>query len=434
MLTIVQCHLSLTPQFTTLATELAFASVTTLLLYKNDKKKLLWGILLFFLSIECRFQAAFIPYLICAPLFLIQLYQDYQLKRKQTLHIACGLLLMVIISLSAKCITYHGDIWNQFNEYNSARGYLADQPMAQWHASTLHNEEDSLAYELFYKYRIFDMNILTPQKLTAYKQHYEEESFKSAKFNSHAYIEYYKKIGGVIILILIISTYILLGYQKQWKKIITLTLCCIIFGITNLYMASLCFPKERTLLCNISTLTFATLWITRKHKLFISHMVFIISLFYTVYFSKITYYDYINTITSHNDIIEVENMLNKYNGDRVMIPVPTALTPEAFHTNKSPVGRKGIIQGWMHIPPIAEKKYQPFTTFTENGTPILVKNTSSEQIDIIRKLLQIHYRQRTFVQTIKSSQNYQLIQIKKENKSSIKSVTNLNKIPKEIKE
>ena len=73
---ITQVYLSLTPQFTTLATQLSFASLILLLSPNGGKKKYWLSILLFFFATQFRLVAAFLPYMIACPLFLKDMNQQ----------------------------------------------------------------------------------------------------------------------------------------------------------------------------------------------------------------------------------------------------------------------------------------------------------------------------------------------------------------------
>ena len=66
----------------------------------------------------------------------------------------------------------------------------------------------------------------------------------------------------------------------------------------------------------------------------------------------------------------------------------------------------------MHFYPKSNLKYQPFTAFTE-GLPLLVNKKSIEQIDMIQKLIYMHYKLRTHTKIINESEHYLLIKIVK---------------------
>ena len=65
---VTQVYLSLTPQFTTLATQLSFASFILFFSQNEGKKRFMFSLLLFFFAVQLRLAAAFIPYMIACPI------------------------------------------------------------------------------------------------------------------------------------------------------------------------------------------------------------------------------------------------------------------------------------------------------------------------------------------------------------------------------
>lgn len=413
--TLVQIHLSLSPQYTLLASYLAFASFIAFLNIKRNKNNAILAIMLFLASLELRFLAPYMPYLIGSPLLLFILKTEKQL-RKYFFFTFVGLTLATTASYTASHMGhYKSEKWKEFREYNEARGNLADNRFAQFHATTLHNTEDSIAYELFYRYRLFDKDILTKSKLQSYDKYYAKHRLDCIRFNKNEYIDYFLNNGLCIVFFIAFISVASLSFLKKRTECIIIMGTWGIFGLCVAYMASTNFPKERVLLCCMVCVLFVTLYNIRENKT-IYKILFFISCIYFAYFYTIKVYeDFIRTTSPHNDVTEVESLLNQYHGGRVMLPVPTALTPEAFHTSISPIGKKGIIQGWLHVYPETKEEYQRFTAFTDKDIPLLTKKTSTEQIGLIQELLYIHYGQRTIVDTLDQSENYVLLRIRKDN-------------------
>ena len=410
--TAIQIHLSLTPQHTLLSSSLAFASLTAVI---NTRRNRLYGIIavvLFLLSLEYRFKAAFIPFIICLPLLCLY-FLKYKQLRKTYATILIALTCVTALSYLFSRHGYSDGEWRDFREYNGARGYLADNRLAQFHATTMHNTEDSIAYELFYRYRIFDKNILTKEKILSYKHFYEKNVIDSIRFNKNEYTGYFCANGFIFSAVILFFS--LLWSVTHRRKASTLTILgsTILFIMCVIQMASTSFPKERVLLCSMVSVLLVALESNRKDLRFFIPATLATCLYFTWFYSSRVYDDYIRTTSPHEDVAEVESMLNKYEEGRVMLPVPTALVPEAFNTHGSPIGKKGIIQGWLHIYPLAPKKYQKFTVFTETGMPLLTKKSATEQIPIIQQLLLLHYKQQTLVDTLEESPNYLLLRIRK---------------------
>lgn len=109
---------------------------------------------------------------------------------------------------------------------------------------------------------------------------------------------------------------------------------------------------------------------------------------------------------------ETESILNEVPYQKVYMPVPSCIDPEAFHSSNSPIAYKTVIQGWLQIFPEEDLKYRYLTAFS-NGLPILVKKEAKEQVQIIKELLNIHYGIKTEIKILRTSNNYELIQLQK---------------------
>ena len=411
--TLVQIHLSLSPQYTLLASDLAFASFIDLININTNKNNAILAIILF-LS-ELRFQASYIPYIIGSPLLIYFFKTEKQLRKSFSLTFV-GLIIVATASYTASHTGYYkSEKWKDFREYNEARQNLADNRFAQFHAITLHDAEDSIAYELFYRYRLFDKDILTKSKLQSYDRYYAKHTLDCISFNKNEYIDYFSNNGLYIIFFVVFISLASLLFQKKRVETIIIIGTWTIFGLCVAYMASTSFPKQRVLLCSMVTVLFVTLYSIRESKTLYKILCLISCIYFAYFYTIKIYEDYIRTTSPHNDVTEVESLLGRHHGGRVMLPVPTALTPEAFHTSTSPIGKKGIIQGWLNVYPESKEEYQRFTTFTDKDIPLLTKKTATEQIGLVQKLLYMHYGQRTKVDTLDQSENYVLLRIRKDN-------------------
>ena len=177
---------------------------------------------------------------------------------------------------------------------------------------------------------------------------------------------------------------------------------------------SVSFAKERVMFCSYVALLFVILCFVSSYS---RHSKFIIIAVSVVYSIQYLYKDYEcvkDSCTPRPIIAETEMMIEKIKDSKVMLLVPTCLTPEAFHTSQSPIFKNSIVQGWMHFYPKADLSCQPFTAFTD-GLPILVVKKSVEQLDIIQKLLKLHYNIDSKTVILEESDNYYLVKIKKIN-------------------
>ena len=291
--TLIQIHLSLSPQYTLLASYLAFASFLAFLNIKRNKNNAILAIILFLASSELRSQAPYMPYIIGSPL-LLYIFKTKKQLRKSFFLTFVGLIIAATTSYTASHTGhYKSEKWKEFRVYNEARGNLADNRFSQFHATTLHNPEDSIAYELFYRYRLFDKDILTKSKLQSYDSYYSKRRVDCIRFNKNEYIDYFSNNGLYIILfVAFISLASLISQKKRAESIIIIGTWTI-FILCIAYMASTNFPKERVLLCCMTSVLFVTLYSIRENK----KLYKILCLISCIYFA------YFYTIKVHEDYI-----------------------------------------------------------------------------------------------------------------------------------
>ena len=408
---ITQVYLSLTPQSTTLATQLGFASFILLFSKNGGRKRYLLSWLLFFFATQMRFVAAFIPYMITCPLFLKNIDLQSSMWWKEKVWIM-GIILVAAVSFCVERNVYSSEEWKSFNTVNNARGYIVDNPMAINYSHELKDEEDRLAFDLYYRYRIFDLNILTPEKLDEYQHVFKQRTYDSIRFNGRDYIKTYWNMGGWMVVLLCLWLSYELVRKHRWFALCLCLASIAMFVLANLNMMSTSLAKERVMLCSYVALLFTLLYFVFAYSRY-SHVIIIA----VCAVSSIQYlckdYECIkDSCTPRPIIAETEMMIEKIKDSKVMLLVPTCLTPEAFHTSQSPIYKNSIVQGWMHFYPKADLSCQPFTAFTD-GLPILVVKKSVEQLNIIQKLLKLHYNIDSKKVILGESDNYYLVKIEK---------------------
>lgn len=406
---LIHVYLTFTPQSTMLSTELGFASFLMMLNANKSKWKYTVSIILFFIGIQMRFDGVFIPYMIGCPLFLKNLsFKNFSwIKDKIYLVI---LLVVAGVCLFANKSSYESEDWTRFKSYNNARGFLADNPFLADYEDSIKDEEDLLAYRLFYKYRIFDQNILTQKKIDNYKEHFSDSVYSIINKNLSSYISGYKENGGFLVfLILLVGLFVLIK-NKNWQNVILFSLITILFAIANLYMMTTGPMKERVILFTYITFIFSTSALCLKNRLFQLGSILLFTIYFGYCYFKKDYTIACDSRIERKLVCETEKMLSTCKDDKVLLPVPTELTPELFSTSKSIIGKKGIIQGWMHIYPKADLSYQPFTSLVD-GIPVLIRKNSMEQITIIQRLIQLHYHIDSTIKLCDESENYFLLKL-----------------------
>ena len=408
---ITQIYLSLTPQFTTLATQLSFASFILLFSKHGGRKRSTLGLLLFFFATQFRIAAALLPYMITWPLFLKDMDLRSSMWWKEKLWLI-GIILVVLVSYGADKYTYRSEGWKTFNDINDARGYMADNPMAVSYSSEIKNEKDRLAFDLYYRYRIFDLNILTPEKLEEYQQIFKQRTFDTIRFNGRNYLKTYWNMGVGMIVLLCMWLFYELVHRHCWFVLFLCVTSISMFSLANLNMMSTSFAKERVMLCSYVTLLFVILYLLSAYSRYSQYVVIVVCIVSSIQYIYKDYECIKDTIRPRPIIAETESMIEKVKESKVMLPLPSNVTPEVFHTSKSPIYKNSIIHGGMHFYPKVDKRYLPFTAFVD-GLPLLVRKNFVEQLDIIQKLLEMHYGIKSQQRIVDQSENYYLVKIEK---------------------
>ena len=408
---VTQVYLSLTPQFTTLATQLSFASLVLLLSNNGGKKRCWLSLLLFLFATQVRLSAAFIPYMIACPLF----FKDIEIKSSQWLKERVwllGIFFVAIVSFGAEKYVYRTAEWKSFNAINDARGYMADNPMVMDYPQEIKDEEDRLAFDLYYRYRIFDLNILTPEKLEKYQLVFKKRAFESVLFNSCDYLKSYFKMGGLLAVLLVLWLSYELIHKRNWLVLFLCGLSLFMFLLASVNMMSASYAKERVLLCTFMTFLFSLLFFINSYSRYSHCIIVTVCIIFSVQYLRKDYLKIKRDFDSKLIVAETEDMIERVNASKVMVTSSVYLIPEAFHTSNSPMLSNTILHGWIHCYPKADLQCQPFTALVD-GLPILVTKETTEQLEIIQKLLIMHYGVRTEQIVEAESEHYYLVKLKR---------------------
>lgn len=401
--------ISLMPTNTGLASVLGFTSLLLMFQANGSKKEYLLGALTFFLAAEMRYAAAFIPYMVACPVFLLGFGLKNRTWWAHRIWLV-GLLLLAFISNCGVKQYYNGDEWQTFKQYNSARGTLADNPTLANYYKTFGDEEDDLALDLFAQYRIFDQDILTLENIRSIQTQLKSDKQESIRQNIKTYVELYYRLGGIFIFLLAFWIGVELSMRKQWFGVIQFVGTVVFFILANLHMMSSSYAKERVCLYALVSFLFAIMVIAYRRVRFFNVLLFCTCFYMGGKYIKKDYYELKGSLKERTSLVETEEILSRCSAEKVMLTVPTELVPEAFHVSESPIGKKGIIQGWMHIHPKSPKKYQSFKSFTE-GFPLLVQKDAIEQVAMIQRLIELHYGIATKQVVLDETESLYLIQL-----------------------
>lgn len=404
-------YVTLVPTNTILASILGFTSMLLMYQANGNKREYLLGIVTFFMATEMRYAAAFVPYMITCPIFL----NDFSLKCKtwwsHRIWLA-GVLAMAFLTNWGMKQNYKGEEWETYQQYNRVRGALADNPALENLSSTFGDEEDNIALDLFSQYRIFDREILTLEKIKSIQKQMKDANQVTVKQNAKTYVVMYYRLGGWFILLLAVWIGVELLIKREWLSLVQFVGAVSFFVGANIHMMSTSYAKERVCLYALLSLLFALMIIAYKKVRLYKVLLFCTCLYMGYKHVKKDYYELHESLAERTSLVETEQILARCSAEKVMMTVPTELVPEAFHVSESSIGKKGIIQGWIHFHPKSPKKYQSFKAFAE-GFPLLVQKESIEQIAMIQRLIELHYGIKTEQKVLDETETLYLIQLDK---------------------
>ena len=411
ILCITHIYMAISPQSTFLAADLSIASIALLYKYKN-KKELMAALGVFFVATQLRLFGALMPYLIAFPIFFLD--GDVSFKNIKKYIAPFGLcLLLSVVTYSVDAIKYNSTSeWKAFKKFDAARCYIADNPLSNQLIDCTKTKEDKLSYELFQKYRIYDTNIMTVDKMVEYATLMKTYRLENIKGNIGSYKNFYMSFGLAWVIFYIICGVATLIYNKKGGKLLLLLAVMFLYLFANLFMMAQSEAKERALMGALFSLCFAVMVIVGKNMKHLGVCILIFACGMGFQFARHIKQAYSCIPAKKEYLEETETMLNSIPYKKIYMPTPTCIDPEAFHSSCSPIASRTIIQGWMQIFPESNPKYRHLTAFAD-GMPVLIRKNAKEQLFIIKELLEIHYGIRTELHTLKSSKNYELIQFKK---------------------
>lgn len=409
-LCVIHVYMALSPQSTFLAADLSIASIVLIYRYQT-KCELIGALIIFFLATQFRLFGALMPYLIILPIFFL----NSHVSLKNILRYVFPFFFCVLLSgitFGADALRYNSTKeWQQFKKFDAARCYIADNPLSDQLVSQIKNKEDKLSYELFQKYRIYDTNIMTVDKMVSYAALMKTYRLQNILNNLSSYKNFYVSYGIVWLVLFVLCGSVSFILTRKYKRLLLLFLVLLLFLFANLFMMAQSEAKERALMGALFSLLLAVIVIFGKEIKYIRSCYLLLVLGVCFQFSRHIKQVYNSIMDKKAYLQETEAILNSSLYEKIYMPVPTCIDPEAFHSSNSPIAHKTIIQGWLQIFPESNPKYRHLTAFTD-GLPVLVRKDSKEQLCIIRELLDMHYGVKTKLHILKSSKNYELILFK----------------------
>lgn len=392
------------PQNTVVTCELALASA--ILLYSKNKIQNFIGLFLFFLGVSIRLKAALMVYAILFPIFFIRSY-----LKKYDWHNICKLSILVCIAVFINYINkipYKNPEWTNYIEYNSARGFLNDNPNTEVGIAVCTNENELNEWTLLTQ-RCQDGTILTTEKLNkAVSIINDIPTFDKIEKNIVPYFRINNRYGAFItffMLFFLVTHFII---EKKHQKLFIILFCAVNYLAANFYMMTFSEPKYRVIAGCVFALMLS-IYLTGKETLFKYQKTLTLFLFlWGVLFIRNTYTDYMmgkeKMVISH----EVEHLLNTTDAQKVYGKTQYAQT-EAFHTRHSVNANKIFCSSYLTNSPM-NIHYKSLLSLCDNQIAI-VKKGEEWQFDIINKLLRNYYNKNVEFIRLHESKNFILIRI-----------------------
>jgi len=389
-LIVVQAYFEIRPHNGNVCIECSMISLI-LLYYCKSKKATALSLIIFLFATQMRWQASFIPYMVCFPIFFYGFkIRDFRNYIKPTFKLS-SILAIGIITFFINNAAYSSKDWQDFKTYNHLRGYIDDNPQNEKVYSLITNQNSKEDYDLLRICRIGDNNFMDIEVTQKYVDFLKSEGLSTAKSLSHWYYGEYKRIGVWWIMILLVICTCILIHRKDWDGIIMLIAVLMLFALGNYFLMSQTRPKERILLPFLFSLFFVCSWLIRKKnkKLFYLSNIFVCSLLVANY-SLLSVEAYKVNLSNISKQASVDKIMKKI-PDAKIFPYCISPFPEIFRARESTYGSKVYNNDWLMCTPLGpngQKGLQPIA----NGTPILCpKNRFSDVNDVMRIAIAHHY-------------------------------------------
>lgn len=412
----IQFYFLISPQNTLLAFECAFTSIFVLLTYPLNRNVILTSLLLFFVGAEVRFQGAMIPYILLSPVFLkyINIRKPLIIFRdKRCLTMLCFFVIAILSNYHTHQM-YNTEEWQYYKEYNAQRGFINDNPKALDAASGIENPDKKQEYELMCTYRVNDGTILNAKELKEIKNTLANNKIDVIKENIIPYANSLYHLGGVWIILMCVISFYSCCNNKSYLRLTVLLSAIFVTVVALLYVMSISVPKDRVilpiLLSFVCTLCFLATDYMKKFKRIITVTALSLCILY-VYKSMITY---MYNPTELASISEANKLLERYNGEKVLVHNGVPVRMEAFHCSQSALGQKMVRVGWLIHSPLTKKYYTSFLSYIDN-LPMMIDKKNLKHIDKMRDLIYSHYGVKTELNVMEDSERFAIVKLVSQN-------------------
>ena len=410
---LIAIHISISLQYTFLASEISLASIA-LTLYQNKRKYYTFGFILFTIAASIRLTGALIPFMLFLPLLILPIHlkeKSYQYQLKYYI-----ILIICVITLFTidKIIYTSTPSWKTYIQYNEARQYINDNYSAKNCINLFTNENKKKEIDLLVNYRVADGTILNTTDLEKIIFFLKSQRLNNIKNEFWGYYYTYN-YSLRIILLTILFTIFVLGYQKKYRyKLIIVGMGGIAFIIANAYLMSRSRAKEPVILCLIISIIAACYIciIPNIKQKFQTMIASLLICFLGVWIVCNILHTYETIKTNIAATKNTEQLFQSVSDRKILVHNGTATTINMFHVSQSIIGQKFLRTGWLINSPHTKIFYTGLSSSIENNLPHLINIEYKDKIETMKELLKDYYHMPCSVAILASSNNKELQIIK----------------------
>lgn len=410
----VQLGILLAPTFTLCAAELSLASLIILLNSRGNIKNELLALLLFLIGAEIRFQAVFLPLMVLLPIILYSQKQKFYCS-KEFIRTSIVLACMVIGAFACRSYSkfiYNSDRdWQYYSKYNSARGYLNDNPNSIDAMKLLPDDNKKIEYDLIIHYRVNDGNIINADELNKCANYIKRNYSKSVIPNMIPYVATIIRLDGLWAFVICLIIVFELIRKHNYKLLLILCWGGLSVLLACIYMASVSVAKERTIIPLLSALYFLIIWCAfRVNKRYFHSILIIFSLIVSVHWIFRIKNTYCYNARTISEIEKVNSFLSDVPTGKLLVHHKVPIAGEAFHYSQSPIAQKLVRSGWLTNAPITKVNYAGFPSYIQ-GLPYLYNKNSVKFIEKTQSLIKSYYKIDTERVVISENEDYVVEQL-----------------------
>ena len=406
---LIAIHISISLQYTFLASEISLASIALTLPNPNKRKYYTIGFILFAIAASIRLTGALIPFMLFLPLLILPIHlkeKSYQCQLKYYI----SLIICTITLLTIDKIAYTSTpSWKAYIQYNEARQYINDNYAAKDCVNLFTNENKKREIDLLVNYRVVDGTILNTTDLKKIITFLKSQRLNNIKNEFWGYYYTYNYSLRIIFLILLFTIFVLGCSKKHRYKLIIIGVSFIAFVIANAYLMSRSRAKEPILLCliiSIISICYICLIPSIKQKL----QTIIASLlicFLGVWIVRNILYTHETTKRNIASTKNTEYLFQSVSDKKILVHTGTATTINMFHVSQSIIGQKLLRTGWLINSPHTKIFYTGLSSSIENDLPHLINTQYEDKIETMKELLMNYYHMPCSIAVLTSSDDHE---------------------------